>query len=116
MIRGDIYDVDFESSKGRGANKTRPAIVVSNDFSNKAANFNARGLVVVVPVSSNTERVYPFQVLVAAGRSSGLRDESKAQVEQLRAIDVGRLRKRRGVVATSEMVAIDAALRLHLAL
>ena len=40
----------------------------------------ARG-VTIVPVTSNTERVYPFQVLLAANET-GLGRDSKAQAEQ----------------------------------
>jgi mRNA-degrading endonuclease toxin of MazEF toxin-antitoxin module len=60
--------------------------------------------------------VYTFQVLIGACLESGLAAESKALVEQLRAIEIKRVRVRCGVVTSTGLAAIDAPLRLHLAL
>jgi mRNA interferase MazF len=49
-------------------------------------------------------------------RSTGLRQDSKAQAEQIRSIAVGRLGERIGTIPAGVMVKIDEALRLHLAL
>jgi mRNA interferase MazF len=68
-----------------------------------------------VPVTSNTTRVYPFQVLIAAG-DGGLDKESKAQGEQIRSVDVGRLTHRIGAVNLETMRQLDDAIRLHLGL
>jgi mRNA interferase MazF len=72
-------------------------------------------VVTVVPVTSNTDRVYPFQVLLPRS-ATGLGRESKAQCEQIRSIAVERVGSRVGVVTVERMAAIDEALRLHLAL
>ena len=66
-------------------------------------------------MTSNVERVYPFQVLVDAP-SSGLERDSKAQVEQVRTVSVDRVGQVLGQVAAPLMLEIDDALRLHLAL
>jgi mRNA interferase MazF len=113
--RGDIRLVDFEPARGSEANKRRPAIVVSNDRANAAADRLGRGLVTVVPVTSNTERVFPFQVLLD-GDLPGLSVESKAQAEQVRSVSVDRLGPASGRLPASVMGEIDRALRLHLAL
>jgi mRNA interferase MazF len=60
-------------------------------------------------------RIYPFQVLLAAAES-GLSMDSKAQAEQVRAIAVERVGTVVGTVPPSTMLALDEALRLHLAL
>jgi mRNA interferase MazF len=115
MLRGEIRLVDFEPSRGAEANKRRPAVIVSNDGANDVVGRLGRGVVTVVPVTSNTTRVYPFQVLLPAGES-GLDRASKAQAEQVRSIAAERIGPRVGVITAERMLALNDALRLHLAL
>ena len=88
---------------------------MSNDIANATAARLGRGVITVVPVTSNVERIYPFQVLLPAA-VTGLERDSKAQAEQIRSIDVNRLAGRMGVVPAVLMLDLDEALRLHLAL
>ena len=113
--RGDIHSVDLEPARGSEANKRRPAVIVSNDAANATATRLGRGVITVVPVTSNIERIYPFQVLLAA-IDTGLDRDSKAQAEQIRSIAVERVGVRLGVVRNATMLEIDEALRLHLGL
>ncbi len=115
MRRGEVRLVDLEPVRGSEANKRRPAIVVSNDTANNVAARLGRGVVTVVPVTSNTKRVFAFQVLLPA-RLAGLRTDAKAQAEQVRSVSVERLGPALGELPTSLMSAVDDALRLHLAL
>jgi mRNA interferase MazF len=115
MRRGDIHAIDFDPSGGSEANKRRPAIIVSNDAANATARRLGRGVISVVPVTSNTERIYPFQVLLRADET-GLDRDSKAQAEQVRSIAVERVGARLGVVPHAVMLDVDEALRLHLGL
>ena len=115
MQRGEIVLVDLEPARGSEANKRRPVVVVSNDGANAAAVRWNRGVVTVVPVTSNTSRVLPFQTLLPAAET-GLRVDSKAQAEQLRALDVRRLGPVIGRVPVDLMLQLDEALRLHLGL
>src|SRR3954451_19250013 len=97
MRRGEIRLVDLEPARGAEANKRRPAVIVSNDGANTTAQHLGRGLITVVPVTSNTARVYPFQVLLDAA-STGLGQDSKAQAEQVRSVAVERIGSRIGVL------------------
>jgi mRNA interferase MazF len=115
MRRGDIALVDLNPTRGAEADKLRPAVLISNDGANTTAARFGRGVVTVVPVTTNTDRVYPFQVLLPAD-DTGLRTDSKAQAEQIRSVDVTRLGSRVGRVPASLMHQLDEALRLHLAL
>ena len=115
MRRGDIYWVDLEPVTGREANKTRPAVVVSNDAANRAAARSRRGVVTVVPITSNISRILPFQTLLPAA-ACGLPSDCKAQAEQVRTIAAERLRGHIGTVPRTSLAQIDAALRLHLTL
>ena len=95
--------------------KTRPAVIVSNDGANVAAERTGQGVITVVPVTSNISRVYPFQVLLPA-KFTGLEHDSKAHAEQVRSISVERLGNAVGQVPQELMAELDEALRLHLAL
>jgi mRNA interferase MazF len=64
MRRGDIVWVDFDPAKRSESKKRRPAVVVSNDGANRMAEQLGRGVITVVPVTTNTKKVYPFQVLL----------------------------------------------------
>ncbi len=115
MRRGEIHLVDLDPATGAEANKRRPAVIVTNDGANLTAQRLGRGVVTVVPVTSNIERVYPFQVLLPAS-DTGLDHDSKAQAEQVRSIDTGRIGQRVGVLTGELLLSLDEALRLHLAL
>ena len=115
MRRGDICLVDLDPVRGSEANKRRPAVVVSNDGANAVAVRRGHGVVTVAPLTSNVDRVRPFQVLLA-GASSGLDRDSKVQAEQIRSVDVARLSRPVGRVPSTVMADVDAALRLHLGL
>jgi mRNA interferase MazF len=115
MRRGEIHEVDLDPGRGSEANKRRPAVIVSNDGANEVAERLGRGVITVVPVTSNIERVFPFQTLLLAS-GTGLPRDSKAQAEQVRSVDVARVGARLGTVPGTIMAQIDEALRLHLAL
>jgi mRNA interferase MazF len=113
--RGEIRLVDLEPVRGSEANKTRPVVVVSNDAANRRAESLGRGVVTVVPLTSNVTRVLPFQVLVEPTRS-GLARPCKAQAEQVRSVAVERIGARVGHLDPELVEALDQALRLHLQL
>jgi mRNA interferase MazF len=115
MRRGEVRLVDLDPSRGSEADNLRPAVVVSNDRANAAAARSGSAVVTVVPVTSNVNRVYPFQVLIPEG-TAGLRLDSKAQAEQVRSVAVDRLGPALGRLPADLMGRLDAALRLHLAL
>jgi mRNA interferase MazF len=73
-------------------------------------------VVTVVPLTSNVARVFPFEVLLPAART-GLAKDSKAMAQQVRTLDKARLNARAaGQLQPADALALDAALRLHLAL
>lgn len=115
MLRGEIVLVDLDPVRGSEANKRRPAVLVSNDRANKVAQRLGRGVVTVVPVTSNVGRVFPFQVLLPADETR-LRVDSKAQAEQVRSVSMERVGSAVGRVPPRLMAAVDAALRIHLQL
>ncbi|MDR7171653.1 mRNA interferase MazF [Nocardia kruczakiae] len=104
--------VDLDPVRGNEVAKTRPAVVVSNDGANRRAVQLGRGVVTVVPVTSNTERIFPFQVLLED--VPGLRVASKAQAEQIRSVSVERVGRVLGTLPPTLVKELDRALRLHL--
>jgi mRNA interferase MazF len=115
MRRGEICLVDFDPVRGSESNKRRPAVIVSNDGANQRAASLGRGVVTVLPVTSNTRHVFEFQVLLPA-EQVGLDRDSKAQAEQVRSVSLERVGQAIGVVPASLMRVVDDALRVHLSL
>jgi len=115
MRRGEIVTINLDPALGSEASKTRPAVVVSNDAANATATRLGLGVITVVPVTSNTARIYPFQVLLPA-RQTGLARDSKAQAEQVRSVAVQRIGERMGRLPPAVMSELDQALRVHLGL
>lgn len=93
----------------------RPAVLISNDVANATAARLGRGVVTVIPITSNVERIHPFQVLLPAA-VTGLSQDCKAQAEQVRSVAVERVGQRRGALSREGISDLDAALRVHLAL
>jgi len=115
MLRGEIRLVDLDPVRHAEASKRRPAVIVSNDRANATAARLGRGVVTIVPVTSNLAEVYPFQVALPA-EETGLRVDSKAQAEQVRSVSLERVGPTLGLVPVQLMAQLDDALRLHLQL
>lgn len=105
--------VDLDPVLGSEADKVRPAVIVSNNGANTAAQRSGSGVLTVVPVTSNVSRIYPFQVLIPAVES-GLRRDSKAQAEQVRSVAAVRIGRCVGVLPATLLAQLENALRLHL--
>ncbi|MBW4677971.1 MAG: type II toxin-antitoxin system PemK/MazF family toxin [Desmonostoc geniculatum HA4340-LM1] len=111
MKRGDIYYADLSPAVGSEMDKRRPVLVISNDANNRAAT-----TVTILPLTSNVNRVYPFEVLLNP-EDSGLTKPSKVQAQQVRTISKQRiLGEVIGSLNQQMIVLIDAALKLHLGL
>ncbi|GAA0353048.1 type II toxin-antitoxin system PemK/MazF family toxin [Micropruina glycogenica] len=115
MLRGEIRLTDLDPARAAEADTRRPAIIVSNDRANATAARLGRGVVTVVPITSNISRVFPFQVLLPAD-DVGIRVDSKAQAEQVRSVSIERIGPVIGRLPTHLISKLDDALRLHLQL
>lgn len=115
MLRGEIRLTDLDPARAAEADKRRPAIIVSNDRANATAARLGRGVVTVVPITSNISRVFPFQVLLPADEV-GIRVDAKAQAEQVRSVSIERIGPVIGRLPTHLISTLDDALRLHLQL
>ena len=110
MNRGDVYLVDFEPSIGAEIRKKRPAMIISCNEANKHLRTT-----MVIPFSSKTEKVYPFEVLVNK-EQSGLNIDSKLKIPQMRSVDKARLTKYIGTLNDDLLSEVEKAIKLHLAM
>jgi mRNA interferase MazF len=108
--RGDVLLVDFDPTLEGEANKVRPAVVMSNN-----ANNNFAPTITVLPLSTNTLKLYPFQVLLEAS-ITGLDADSKAQAEQVRTMSKKRIRGFVKSLPDDIVGKLEQALKLHLGL
>lgn len=116
MKRGDVFLADLEPIRGSEANKARPVVLVGNEASLSAAARFRRGVVTVVPCTSNLSILGTMHVALRPTKLNGLRVPSKAYAEQIRAIDVDRLIRPLGKLGRSDLAAVEDALRYHLTL
>jgi len=84
--------------------KTRPAIVLSNNAANAALN-----RVIVVPLTSRTEKIYPGEALVTLNG-----EQSKAKADQIATASKQRLRNKVGTLSFPDLAAVEKAVLLQL--
>lgn len=113
--RGQVYLASLNPVVGSEQGKVRPVIVVSNNAANDSATRRGRGVVTVVPLTTNVRAVYPFQALLPQ-EMTGLPAHCKAQAEQVRSISTDRLVRPIARLDAELMARVDDALRLHLSL
>lgn len=106
MRRGEVWWVGFDPAIGSEIRKTRPAVILSNDAANRHLS-----RVVVVPLTSNTGRVYPGEAVVTVGDRKG-----KAMADQIMAADKARLGARIGTLSRADLLAVEEAVKVHLGL
>ena len=106
MLRGEVWWVDFDPSLGGEVQKPRPAVIVSNDASNRNLN-----RVQVVPVTSNVTRVYPCEARVDLNG-----EPRKAMADQIATVSKQRLKSRLATLSPDDIRAIERALRVQLGL
>ena len=101
MTRGSVWWVEFDPSVGSEIQKTRPAVIVSNDIANK---YLPR--VVVIPLTTNISRMYPGEAVVAVNGN-----KNKAMADQIMSADKSRLKNKIAVLSDNDMLSIETAIK-----
>jgi mRNA interferase MazF len=104
MKRREVWWVNFDPSIGGEIKKKRPAVIISNDASNKFLN-----RVQVVPLTSKTERIYPSEAVVVFQG-----EERKAMADQLATVSKERLFSRTDILSQEDMRKIEEAVKVQL--
>jgi mRNA interferase MazF len=111
-VRGDVFSARLDPTEGSEQAGTRPVIIVSRD----SINANSP-VVVVVPVTdaADVRRLYPSQVQLPRG-TGGLKMESVAKTEQIRAIQTSRFVGYYGRLDRETLTRIEEATKITLAI
>lgn len=104
--RGDVWWVSFDPSIGGEIQKTRPAVIMSNNAANVALN-----RVVVVPLSTQVSKIYPAEALITLNG-----EQRKAMADQITTASKKRLRNRMGSMSLRDMRVIEDTILRYLAI
>lgn len=104
--RGEVWWVAFDPSVGSEIQKTRPAVVISNDRSNRHLDRFQ-----VIPVTTQIDKLYPGEAFIE------LDDVSvKVMCNQMTTSSIRRFVKKYAVVSSGQMSDIETALKVQLGL
>jgi mRNA interferase MazF len=106
MKRGEVWWVNFSPSIGGEIKKTRPAVILSNNTSNRFLN-----RLQVVPLTSKVGKLYPSEAFVTINGQ-----KSKAMADQITTVSKLRLINSIGSLSDYDLTAIESAIRNQLLL
>lgn len=104
--RGEVWWVNFDPSLGSEIQKVRPAVIISNDISNKYLDRFQ-----VIPLTSQIDRIYPGEVLISLGRKQG-----KVMANQITTVSLFRMDKKLTTVSKRDLLAVEQAIKLQIGL
>jgi len=110
LKRGSVYLVSLDPTIGSEIKKTRPAVIIQNDVGNQYSS-----VTIIAPITSGDSSGYPIEVEIKAPEG-GLKNDSLALLDQIRAVDKRRLVRYMGKLHPSTIQKIDQALLISLGL
>jgi len=107
-LRGEVWRVEFNPTKGDEIQKLRPAVVISID------SFNPLKTKLVVPLTTWQEKFSNAQwmVKIVADDSNGLDHDSAADALQLRCVSYERFITKLGMIQASVLDEIATAIAI----
>ena len=110
-LRGEVWLVSFDPTRGAEIRKTRPALILQNNIANRASP-----VTIVAAITSRFDaELYPTEVLIRT-REGGLSADSVALLNQIRSVDRARLIRRLGRLRPETMANVDRALAVSVGL
>ena len=106
MQRGEVWWVNFDPSIGGEIQKQRPAVILSNDVSNRHLN-----RVQVVPLTSKVDRLYPSEAYVMLGER-----QNKALADQIATVSKSRLSNMAGRLSHTDLQYVEQVVKRQLGL
>jgi len=104
LIKGDIYLVNFNPSKGGEIGKLRPAIIMSSEEENSMLS-----TVIVIPLSTVIEdNALPYRYPIT--KREKLKEKSDACIYEIRALSKVRVKEKLGQITQNELKFIQKAL------
>lgn len=104
--RGEVWWVACDPAVGGEIKKTRPAVIISNNASNKYLN-----RVQAVPLTSRVDKLYPAECYIQLGDV-----KSKAIASQVVTASKQRLKSKLTTLKPAQLAELEAALRIQLGL
>lgn len=109
----DIWIADLNLSKGSEPGKVRPVVILQSDALNKAEH----GSIITCAISSQErEGFFLIRIAVKPGADNGLKKTSYILVDQIRTIDLVRLREKIGRLDHETSVRLIESLRAVLSI
>ena len=110
-LRGDIYYADMESHIGSEQGGKRPVAVLQNNIGNRHSP-----TLIVATVTTRTEKKKNQPTHVLVDSNPAFEESSMILLEQIFTIDKSRIERFMGYASKAEMLRIDMALLVSLAL
>jgi mRNA interferase MazF len=104
--RKEVWWVDFNNSIAGEVQKTRPVIIISNDYANEYSN-----RVQVILLTSKIEKCYPCETYVLVGDQ-----KSKAMADQIMTVSKNRLKSKITTISDKDMRSIERVIKVQLSL
>lgn len=105
-MRGEIWDVDLNPTKGAEISKTRPVVIVSSDI------LRSLPIRLVAPITGWQDKFKErfSHVLLNLKKSNGLIKDSAVDTLQLRGVDLNRFKRKKGILTAAEMEEVTCAI------
>ena len=104
--RGEVWWVNFDPSLGSEIQKVRPAVVISNNISNKYLDRFQ-----VIPITSQIDKIYPGEALINLGKKQG-----KVMANQMTTVSILRMDKKLITVSKRDLLVVEQAVKLQIGL
>ena len=107
--RGEIWYVEFEPNVGTEIDKTRPALIISNNHANEL-----RTKVTLIPLTGTIPKHYSFIVYIIPDSDNNLNKNSTIIVPDIVTFDKSRIKNKIGFLNPKTMNEVVEKLKIHL--